>query len=81
MMKANLILAGAILALATPAQAKTTSANDPDKIVCKREKRSNSRFTQQTCHTRAQWLAIAEEQKRAYAEQRDRPVIDITRDN
>lgn len=54
--------------------------DDPDQVICKREKKVNSRFTTRTCHTRAQWAAIAEQNKRDYAETRDRPKIDIGRD-
>ena len=50
-------------------------AKDPDQLICKIEKKVNSRFTTKTCHTRAEWDAISEANKRAYAEQRDRPSI------
>ena len=69
-----------LLSTAVTASAQDTSKSDPDEMICKREKKVNSRFTTQTCHTRAQWAAIAEQNKRDYAESRDRPSIDIRRD-
>jgi hypothetical protein len=70
-------LAGlALAAVAFPAIAQTDApAKDPDQVICKQEKKPNSRFTTKTCHTRAEWNAIAEQNKRAYSEQRDRPAI------
>ena len=55
-------------------------AKDPNQQICKREKKPNSRFTTKTCFTRAQWAEMAEVNKRAYAESRDRPTIEIRRD-
>ena len=53
---------------------------DPDKLICKQEKKPNSRFTAKTCFTRAQWDEMSEQNKRSYSETRDRPTIDIRRD-
>ena len=65
-----------VAALAGPALAQAEApAKDPDQVICKHEKKVNSRFTTQTCHTRADWDAIAEANKRAFGEQRDRPSI------
>lgn len=73
------------LALAATAVAATAAPSDvtrdPNEVVCKRDKRVNSRVPTRVCHTRSEWDAIAEENKRAYAEQRDRPVIETRRDN
>jgi hypothetical protein len=55
-------------------------ARDPEEIVCKREKKVNSRFTTKTCLTRAQWDAIAEANKRDFADNQSRHKIVIRRD-
>ena len=69
-----------LLSTSLAASAQDPGKSDPDEIVCKREKKVNSRFTTKTCYTRAQWAAMAEQNKRDYAETRDRPNIDIRRD-
>lgn len=61
------------------AASETQSRDDGDKMVCKLASQTMSRFKKKTCHTRRQWDRMAEESRRAYGEQRDRPVIDITR--
>lgn len=75
----NKVIAGIVVcaALTTgPVLAQTQApAKDRDQMICKQEKKVNSRFTTRTCHTRAQWDEIAEINKRNYAEQRDRPSI------
>ena len=55
--------------------------SDRDEVVCKHQKRTDSRFTTKTCRTRAQWDEMAEQQKRDYAETRNRPVIETRKDN
>jgi len=71
---AGLVLGFAVIAV--PVLAETQGpAKDPDEVICKREKKVNSRFTTKTCHTRAEWDAISEANKRDFVEQRDRPSI------
>ena len=60
--------------------AVTAEANAEDKMICKEQAQTNSRFRKKTCRKKSEWAAIAEENKRSYAEQRDRPVIEIRRD-
>ena len=55
-------------------------AKDPDEVVCKREKKVNSRFTTKTCLTRGQWEAIAEANKRDFAENQSRHKIFVPRE-
>ncbi len=78
------ILAGLTLGvalLATPlAAASNTAQQDPNEVVCKREKKVNSRFTTKTCYTRAEWAARAEQAKRDHAEQRSNHNIGGGRD-
>ena len=54
---------------------------DPDALVCKNQKKTGTRFATKICHTRKQWEEIAEANKRGFAESRDRPAVDISRDN
>lgn len=51
------------------------SVTDAERKICKRSKKVNSRFATQICRTKAEWDAIAEANKRDFAEQRDRPAI------
>lgn len=39
--------------------------SDPDVVVCKVETKTNTRFGTRTCHTRAEWKVIAEQNRRA----------------
>lgn len=71
---AGMVLGFAVIAVPVLAE-NQNPAKDPDELICKREKKVNSRFTTKTCHTRAEWDAISEANKRDYAEQRDRPSI------
>jgi hypothetical protein len=54
---------------------------DPAGIVCKTEKKSNSRFTEKTCRSRAEWSALEEAHKRAARELIERPGFDARRGN
>lgn len=60
--------------------AGTAEAKAEDRMICKEQAQTNSRFRKKICHKQSEWAAIAEENKRSYAEQRDRPVIEIRRD-
>lgn len=77
MSKAIAAFAVAIAVTAIPVASPATAAKKGDEIICKREKRLASRFESRICLTRAQWALLAEQHKRAYAETRDRPVIEI----
>ena len=77
---AGIAIGISLISIPVAATAQDTAKNDPDQIVCKREKKVNSRFTTKTCYTRAQWAAMAEQNKRDFGETRDRPNIDIRRD-
>jgi hypothetical protein len=71
---ASMALGLAVIAVPTLGQ-NQNRAKDPDQPICKIEKKVNSRFTRKVCHTRAEWEAISEANKRDYVEQRDRPSI------
>lgn len=77
-----LLIAAAAPAASSPDTdaAVTTEAKAEDKMICKEQAQTNSRFRKKICHKQSEWAAIAEENKRNYAEQRDRPVIEIRRD-
>ena len=62
------------------ASAEAGSKGDQDRIVCKTNTQTMSRFKKKTCHSQREWNRIAEENRRAYSEQRDRPVIEDRRD-
>lgn len=61
-------------------QAKTATAKS-DEVVCKRQKRSDTRFTEKICRTRAQWDEMAEQAKRDLAEQRNSGMHNMQRSN
>ena len=74
-------LAFGVAILTVPAVADDQEpAKDPNEQICKREKKVNSRFTTKTCLTRGQWEAIAEANKRDFAENQSRHKIVIRRD-
>lgn len=82
----KLVVIGASAMLATPAvsqgqpPAKAPDSRDANAAICKRDRATGTRFQTKTCRTKAQWDALAEEQKRNYSEMRDRPVIEIRKD-
>ena len=46
---------------ATPAPAHAGTSNpaaDPDKVVCREEAETGSRFTKRVCHTNAEWAQM-----------------------
>lgn len=69
------------LAMTSTTALAAEKKSDPDAVICKREKQTTTRFTKRTCMTKAQWDALAEQNRRNYSEMRDRPVIDTTRDS
>jgi hypothetical protein len=74
-------MALALVMVAGPALAQADApARDPDEVICKHEKKVNSRFTTKTCLTRGQWEAIAEANKRDFAENQGRHKIYVPRE-
>ena len=71
---------GIALALTSAAAFADVKKGDANELICKREKQTSTRFTKRTCMTKAQWDAMAEENRRNYSEMRDRPVIETRRD-
>lgn len=68
--------AAALAAAGTAAQAAPSAyakAADGDKLLCKFRTRTGTRFTSKMCRTVAEWDAIAEAAKLAFAEGQNRP--------
>jgi hypothetical protein len=67
------------LALATPSAAQlsptATAPDSSDRMVCKSEIRTGTRFKTRNCKTWREWEAIREAHRRAAKEMIDRPVI------
>lgn len=78
------IIAGASLGFALTAGAVTAAdespKGSPDEVVCKQEKKVNSRFTTKSCFTRAQWAERAERDKRELGENQSRHKIFVPMD-
>ncbi len=73
-----LILAVAMLPVAASAEDKP---KPDDRMICKREKKTGTRFTTKICKTAAQWEAISEAAYRATGEMMNRPQTDMRRGN
>ena len=61
----------------TPAEA--ARAADDNRMICKREKSTGTRFETKMCKTRQQWDAIREQHMRDAKEFIDRPTIETRR--
>jgi hypothetical protein len=64
--------------LAAPAVAETRSDEDPDRRICKTQKKTGSRVPIKTCRTKAEWDALAEESRDATKEMADKPMIQMS---
>lgn len=73
---ASLALPTSVSGQATAAAARTA---DDNQIICKREKKANSRFEDKTCRTRQQWEQLRLEHQRNMKELIDRPSIETRR--
>ena len=60
----------------------TKSGKDAgDEMVCKRQAKTGTRFASKICHTRAQWAEITEANKRAAAEDFNKPTVNVGKGN
>lgn len=50
-----------------------------DKLICKKEAKTGTRFPTKICHTRAEWDAISEQNKRDFKDALDGPRVDTRR--
>lgn len=69
-----ILFAGSLVAGATPLQAGKPQADDADKVVCKVQAKTNTRFPKKICHTRAEWDRISAQHQREAAEEIERPM-------
>jgi hypothetical protein len=80
------LLASAALLMGAPAGAymsePSSDATDAkERLVCKRAKRTGTRFESKICKTAAAWKALTEQHERDAAEMINRPVISIEKGN
>jgi hypothetical protein len=59
------------------APAARSAVADPDRLVCRRETKANSRFTTKVCKTAAEWEERTETARRAFAETQQRPIVSL----
>jgi uncharacterized membrane protein len=74
------VLVGAALATGAAAAFASTPAApaQKEKLVCREQAKTGSRFTKRECRTAEQWEAMAEQHRRSGKEMIDRPVVPIT---
>ena len=77
------VVLGVALALASGPALATEAAVDKDadkeKIVCKTQRKANSRFNTKLCLTKAEWEFRSEQHRKAFEEIQNRPVISIAK--
>lgn len=77
-----IIAANLAFILAAQGQIAPKAAKPEDqKVVCKREAKTGTRFPSKICKTRAQWTEITEATKRMAAENFNKPSINGERGN
>lgn len=82
-MRHFVLIASCLSAVAMPAFAADAPAKPEQtqaKIVCKSQPETGTRFRKKTCHSVAEWDAIAEENRRAAAEMNG-PAVNGARGN
>ena len=82
MRKLVLTLVGFSLAAGPAAYAGAAqSGKDGEDKICKRQAKTGTRFASKVCYTKAQWEEIAEANKRAAAENFNKPTISTEKGN
>jgi hypothetical protein len=76
----SLALAGIAAMPAAAEQQRQDNEKPEQKIVCKRDAETGTRFKKKTCHSVAEWDVIAEENRRA-AKELVGPVVNGARGN
>ncbi|WP_187107720.1 hypothetical protein [Sphingomonas xanthus] len=80
--------AAAAMMLTTPAfgqaataagQTQAARAADDNRLICKKEAPTGTRFGKRVCHTKAEWDQIRAQSQRDAKEMIDRPKIDDSR--
>ena len=74
------VLATAGAFAATPAAA-AEGADAKQRVICKQQVRTGTRFPKKTCMSKGEWDAAAEQAKRQAAEEFSRPRISTERGN
>jgi hypothetical protein len=82
MRKLVLTLIGFSLAAGPAAFAGATqNGKDSEDKICKRQAKTGTRFASKICYTKAQWEEITEANKRAAAENFNKPTISTEKGN
>lgn len=55
--------------------AYTPGSGDSQRVICKNQTPTGTRFPVRTCRTAAQWETMAEENRRNYSDAQNRPLI------
>jgi len=63
-----------------PSEPTTTAEKvkaDPDRLICRRESKANSRFTTKICKTAAEWEKRTETARQGLADIQQRPMVSL----
>jgi hypothetical protein len=74
----SILATSALLGATVPVFAYGSSSSD-DRMICKRQKKTGTRFESKICKPASVWEAMAEENRRSAAEMANRPQIEIQR--
>lgn len=66
-----------IAAMLAAVQEPPKQPKPEDRLVCRYDARTGTRFKTRVCHTRGEWDAIAESAQRQAHEMADRPIIPL----
>jgi hypothetical protein len=77
--KQVIFLAAASVALSPVTPSYAEEKKDENKLVCKREQQTGTRFAKKVCRTSAEWDVIETLAKRAAAEVVNRPITHTER--
>ena len=81
-MRKTLFALVAVSLASGPAFAGSTKSKDgAQDMVCKRQAKTGTRFASKICYTKAQWEEITEANKRAAAENFNKPAVNIDKGN
>ena len=69
------------LTLSMPNAAAKTRAETKERMICKSEPETGTRFQRKTCRTAVEWDEIAEANRQAASEMANRPQIELRRGN
>lgn len=74
----SIFATGALVGAALPASA-TGSSDSEDRMICKKQKKTGTRFVTKICRPASEWEEMAEQNRRAANEMINRPKIDDSR--